>query len=120
MTAMTQAEMLRRVGAGFDTLDNWEKARYEEWRSKDERGFSLSAAQLRILDRMLNDVNDGKKSMTKEVFDRAKLATENQSKLYPTETDFVHRISKLRIGIDKTSKAERAWLIKIENRIHKN
>lgn len=117
---MTQAELLARVSEGLDTLNSWEQARHREWLRIDAMDYLLSPAQIKSLEKMLDDINDGKKVLTKEVADRAKLANDNQVKLYPSEIDFVHRISKLRFGIDKTSKAERAWLIKIENRIHKH
>ncbi len=116
---MEQAELIKRIAPAFESLSNWEKRRFREWEGLDTKGVSLSIKQCQILDTMLSDIDDGKKAVSKEMLDIAKLATDHKHLLFLGEIDFIHKISNMVLGEVKLSKPERAWLRKIEGRIHK-
>lgn len=116
---MDQLDLITRIEAGYESLSNWEKRRFKEWEALNLKGVSLSIKQCQILDKMLSDIDDGKKAVSKEMLEIAKLATDHQNYLYTGEIDFINKVSNMALGEVKLSKPERAWLRKIEGRIHK-
>ena len=102
-----------------DFLNEWEQERASEWLNRVQNGGFISEKCQSIISRMVDDINQGKKPLSSELQEMIQLALAGARYLHTPEVQFIEGLADFKEGQIKLSKNQRAWLHKIENRLHK-
>lgn len=101
-------------------LNDWENERVVEWQSRIKNGFYLSPKVVSFIKRFNLDIKENKKPIKQEQIEQALLGLANPRYLHKTEVLFIEQMAGAKIDAIKLSPSQRAWLCKIEGRIHKS
>lgn len=101
-------------------LNEWENQRVSEWLSYATGGGFLSRKCQSIVEKMLGDIEQKRKPLSKELKEIIDLALARPRALHQQEVQFVEGLADFVEGQIKLSVQQRSWLHKIEHRIHKS